>query len=89
MGLDEDYEDVVVQDGEIPGRNEQKLSIHDFVEKEYQAQLDASSHEVEAGSTSHDLSSQLKVNKDSIVTSLSHHDRMQDMIEDHIQMIQL
>lgn len=89
VGLDDDYEDVVVHDGEISGRDEQTLSIHDFAEREYQAQLDASSHEVEAGGTSHDLSSQLKVSKDSIVTSLSHHDRMRDMIEDHIQMIQL
>lgn len=56
------------------------MSIHDFAEKEYQAQLDASSHEVEAGSTSHDLSSQLKVNKDSIVTSLSHHDRYMELV---------
>ena len=88
-GSDDNFEDVVVHDGEIPGRDEQTLSIHEFVEREYQAHLDASSHEVEAGSTSHDLFRQLKVSEDNIVTSLSHHDRMWDMIEDHIRMIQL
>ena len=77
---DDDYEDVVVHDGEIPGVDEQTLSIHDFFEREYQAQLDASSHEVEASSTSHDLSRQLKVCEDSIVTTLSHHDRYVELV---------
>ena len=88
-GSDDDFEDVVVHDGEILVRDEQTLSVHDFAEREYQAHLDTSSHEVEVGSTSHDLSSQQKGSEDSIVTSLSHHDRMRDMIKDHIQMIQL
>ena len=35
VGLDDDYEDFVMHDGEIPGRDEKTLSIHDFSEKEY------------------------------------------------------
>lgn len=34
---DDDCEEVVVHDGEIPGRDEQTLSIQDFADREYQA----------------------------------------------------
>ena len=36
-GSDDDFEDVVVHDGEIPGRDDQTLNIHDFAKREYQA----------------------------------------------------
>ena len=56
-GSYDDFEDVVVHDGEIPGRDDQTLNIHDFAEREYQAQLDTSSHEIEASSSSLSLAS--------------------------------
>ena len=88
VGLDEvtAVEDTVMfEDSTV----DQKVSIQDFAENEYQAQLDASSHEIEASSSSLGLASQLKTKEKDIVAALSHHDRMHGLIENHIWMIQL
>ena len=68
---------------------EQKVSIYDFAENEYQAQLGASSQGIEASSSSLVLASQLKMEEKDIVTALSHHDWMHGLIMNHIWMIQL
>ena len=88
VGLDEvtAVEDTVMfEDSTV----DQKVSIQDFAENEYQAQLDVSSHEIEASSSSLGLASQLKIGDKDIVAALSHHDRMRGLIENHIWMIQL
>ncbi len=41
----DDDEDVIVHDDKILGENERTSSIYDFADREYQAQLDASSHD--------------------------------------------
>ena len=82
-------ESSTVGPGEDTAIVEQKVSIQDFAENEYQAQLDASSHEIEASSSSLVLASQLKMKKKDIYGALSHHERMHGLIENHIWMIQL
>lgn len=70
----------------------QDVCIQDFVEKEYQAQLEASSCDVEARHTPHGLHSlrnQLKVSEDEIMVALSHHDRMCKMTENYLWKVQL